>query len=73
MPGSDDTSTPKGPVFQTPKKVELSSILMNETSLDLSILETSPSIITEEHLHLIDHLIKKAAEKKVEWEVCMKL
>ena len=73
MPGTEKMSTPakSGPVFNMPVKVDVSSIIMSDKSLDLSILEKSPLIVTDEHLALIDELLKKAKEKKAEWEVCM--
>ena len=70
MPGTEDTSTPsKGPVFHTPLKADVSSIIMSDKSLDLSILSQSPSIVTEDHLALINDLLEKATKKKEEWEV----
>ena len=73
MPGSEDTSMPAkgGPVFHTPMKVDVLVIIMSQKSLDLSILSQTPSIITEEHLALINELLSKAAQKKEEWEVIM--
>ena len=69
--GTEDTSVPsKGPVFHTPMKVDISSIIMSEKTLDLSILSQTPSIVTNEHLALINDLLDKAT-KKEEWEVSM--
>lgn len=43
--------------------------MMSEKSLDVSILDRSPQIITDEHLTFINDLIKKAEQMKSEWEV----
>ena len=72
MPGTEDTSTPtKGPMFHTPLKANVSSIIMSDKSLDLSILSQTLSIVTNDHLALINDLLEKASKKKEEWEVCV--
>ena len=72
MLGTEDASTPsKGPMFHTPIKADVSLIIMSDKSLDLSILSQTPSIVTEDHLALINDLLEKASKKKDEWEVCV--
>lgn len=69
MPGLESASTPRGPLFLTPTKPDAPLILMTQSTLDISLLDSSPAIVTDKHLNQINELIKKVEQKKLGWEV----
>ena len=44
---------------------------MSDKSLDLSMLSQTLSIVTKDHIALINDLLGKASKNKEEWEVCV--